>query len=1002
MSHSADIVSTDETTGSSWRHGLRIGLLLLLGLLFFIGLYLRSESVSPGQHHDYTMLLQRLRAADTAVNAETLSSQLELSRSYDVLNANLEQVVQLGAAIEAIPGFLADADRQAMAQLVTRIRQAIAAKAQQIDAFKRFNSVLKNSLAYFSSSAEAFLKVRRDGAVKRSVEAYTRQVLYHAKNPTPARRAEAEAAAQHMLAVSSHSVARPFVENLLAHGKVILSHSAQVDERIDAIMSVESGHLLNQLSQHYLAGYEAALAHAGRYRALAYALGLMLLAFLALTFYRLERTRRSLSAANRELVARHAAQARAEERLRLHDAAFLNAHEGMTLTDLQGTIIDVNPAFTRITGYEREEAIGRNPRVLKSGRHDRSFYEAMWQSIRETGNWRGEIWNRGKYGDIYPEILSISAVHDNDGEVKNYVAVFADISRLKEQEQTLSEMAYYDALTGLPNRILLADRVAQAMPMVRRSGELMAVCYLDLDGFKPVNDTWGHDVGDQVLIKMAERFRACVRGGDTVARLGGDEFVLLLVGLDNVEACEYTVQRVLSAIGEPLMVAPDPVLLSASVGIALFPSDDSDADALMRHADQAMYRAKQSGKNRFYIYDPALDSHVRGQDDQAELIRNGLKQNQFVLHYQPQVNMRTGQVIGVEALLRWQVPERGLLLPDRFLPSIENDPAIDELGAWVIETALSQQDEWRRAGLDLEVSLNIAGHHLLATNFVQGLNDALRRHPDARQRLTVEVIENTALEDVAKVSRVIEECADLGVDFALDDFGTGYSSLTYLKRLPASKIKIDQSFVREILGDTHNLIIVQGVLGLARAFQRQAIAEGVETIEQGRVLLQIECDLAQGNVIARPMPAADIPGWVATWQPDPAWRALATLRWDESLTPMLIAQVHHRNWISQLLYSVKEHHMVPHRHVADPRYCYFGRWCGGGCSDRFKHLASFGDIDTTHSRIHALAGDIDTLLRDGRIAEAKALLPELVTHHEGLLKALDAQAMQLAKPRDRH
>ncbi|HTY02605.1 MAG TPA: EAL domain-containing protein, partial [Rhodocyclaceae bacterium] len=728
-------------------------------------------------------------------------------------------------------------------------------------------------------------------------------------------------------------------------------------------------------------------------------LALVLTAFLALTVIRFERTRRSLANANQELRERYTAQLLAEDRLRLHATAFENAHEGITLTNTQGEILDVNPAFTRITGYERSEVIGRNPRVLKSGRHDDTFYAAMWKSILDTGNWRGEIWNRSKFGDVYPELLSISAVHDGQGQTTNYVAVFSDISRLKEQEKQLVQMAYFDALTGLPNRVLLADRIVQASSQTRRSKTLMAVCYLDLDGFKPINDTWGHDVGDQLLVEMANRFKSALRAGDTVARLGGDEFVLLMLGLGDLEECERAVQRMLHTVGNPLLVAPQPVMLSASIGVAIYPLDDSDADTLLRHADQAMYRAKQNGKNCYQLFDPDQDRYTRSRYDRVARIQDAMDYHEIVLHYQPKVDMRAGKVSGAEALVRWQHPERGLLPPGEFLPLIEDHDMIVRLGEWVIEAALEQMEAWQKQGVTLPVSVNVAGRQLQSPGFVQRLSEALARHPSVARLLEMEVLETTALEDMVKVSRVIEECGRLGVSFSLDDFGTGYSSLTYLKRLPVATIKIDQSFVSEILSDPNNLVIVQGVIGLTNAFQRKAIAEGVETAEHGRLLLQLDCDHAQGFGIARPMPGDAILPWMQSWRPDPAWLAIAGLHWESADYPALVAEVELRNWVTQLVYSVREGQPIPHRRVTDDASCRFGQWYAGADAPRYRMIPAYDAIDAQHRRLHEIAGEMDKHMRDGRPDAARALIARLLEQQNNVLAQVRELQLAVAKPR---
>ncbi|HET6718208.1 MAG TPA: EAL domain-containing protein [Rhodocyclaceae bacterium] len=406
---------------------------------------------------------------------------------------------------------------------------------------------------------------------------------------------------------------------------------------------------------------------------------------------------------------------------------------------------------------------------------------------------------------------------------------------------------------------------------------MMAVCYLDLDGFKPVNDQYGHAAGDRVLVEIAGRLRDCLRGSDTVARMGGDEFVLLLLGLVRIEECEAALARILKAVAAPLTVAGDPVTISASLGVALFPRDDVDVDTLLRHADQSMYLAKQSGKNRYHLFDPENDRVARDRSERLARIRQAIERREFVLYYQPQVDMQRGRVIGMEALIRWQHPERGILPPADFLSVIEDTDLIVDIGDWVIATALQQIDRWQQAGLELCVGVNIAARHLLRGDFVDRLQAHLAACPGVDpRRLDLEVLETAALEDIAHVSGVIRACQALGVSYSLDDFGTGYSSLTYLKSLPAETLKIDQTFVRDMLSDPDDRAIVQGVIGLARVFQREVIAEGVETIEHGSVLLTLGCARAQGYGIARPMPAAAVADWVGRWQPDAAWQTAAT------------------------------------------------------------------------------------------------------------------------------
>ncbi|MBK1700762.1 EAL and GGDEF domain-containing protein [Thiococcus pfennigii] len=568
------------------------------------------------------------------------------------------------------------------------------------------------------------------------------------------------------------------------------------------------------------------------------------------------------------------ARKRAETRLKLIASVFEHTQEGIVITDPNARIIDVNDAFVRITGYDRAELIGLTPAVLKSGRHGPDFYRAMWLSLREEGVWRGEIWNRRKNGDLYPEQLTISAVVDDQGATSHYVGIITDITALKRHEAELERIAHFDVLTGLPNRMLLQDRLHQAIARAERGQSRLAVCFLDVDGFKPINDRYGHDAGDRLLIELAERFRAELRGNDTVARLGGDEFVILLTDLSDEAACVEILERLLAAVARPLNVAGQSVSVTASIGVTLFSDRSVDSDTLIRQADQAMYRSKQLGKNTFFFYDDRQDIALFERQKAIRRIERALADSELVLHYQPKVDMRRGQVIGAEALIRWHHPERGLLPPAEFLPLIEDSDLIVAIGDWVMDEALRQLAEWRTEGLRIAVSINVAARHLQRPSFGAELAAKLGRSGLAGGAcLEIEITETAAIADMAHVGKLIEDCRRLGVHSALDDFGTGYSSLTYLKLLPVTALKIDKSFIRDMLEDAEDRAIVTGVIGLAKAFDRAVIAEGVETVAHGLDLLALGCDLAQGFGIAPPMSAERLPDWVRHWRPDPAWAA---------------------------------------------------------------------------------------------------------------------------------
>lgn len=553
---------------------------------------------------------------------------------------------------------------------------------------------------------------------------------------------------------------------------------------------------------------------------------------------------------------------RAEDRQHLISKVFENTLEGITITDAYGNVIEANSAFCKITGYSHAELVGKNMRIFQTGQHDPAFYESMWQNIVKMGCWKGEVWKRRKNGEIYAEWLSISAINNDAGQVSNYIGISSDLTQIKQHEKQLEQIAHYDVLTGLPNRTLLNDRLKQAVGRADREKNMMAVCYLDLDGFKVINDTLGHEAGDRVLIEIARRIENAIRGGETVARLGGDEFVILLLGLGRGDECSMALDRLLTIIAEPIEILEKIFVVGASIGVSIYPLDFEDTDTLLRHADQAMYAAKQSGKNRFHIYDPALDQRARNQQAQLKSIELGFKKNQFELYYQPKVDMRTQQLVGAEALIRWNHPELGLLAPARFLPTIENTELDIVLGEWVTHNALQQLSRWRAEGLDVEVSINISAFHLESPRFVENLQQQLLLRPDVpAELLQIEVLETVALEDVTQVQLIIERCTKLGVGFALDDFGTGYSSLSYLSSLPVNTLKIDKSFVRNLAQSKGDHAIIMGIIALSRAFELKTVAEGIETGAHFDTLLKMNCDIGQGYFIARPMPVAEFYDW---------------------------------------------------------------------------------------------------------------------------------------------
>jgi diguanylate cyclase (GGDEF)-like protein/PAS domain S-box-containing protein len=675
-----------------------------------------------------------------------------------------------------------------------------------------------------------------------------------------------------------------------------------------------------------------------------------------------------------------------ENRLRLAASVFTGAREGITITDGDGTILEVNQAFSRITGYTRDEAIGRNPRILKSGLQSREFYENMWRALLNEGHWSGEVWNRSKSGDIYPESLTINAIRDANGKTLHYVALFSDISEIKEHEQQLEHVAHFDALTGLPNRALFADRLRQAMAQAHRSRHALAVVHFDLDGFKEINDRYGHSVGDGLLTAVAFRMKRALREGDTLSRLGGDEFAAVMLELDNEDSVRPALSRLLEAASEEAQIGEATLRVSASAGVTFYPQpEEVDADVLLRQAGQAMYQAKLAGGNRYCEFDPGQDLIARSRHENLEHIRQALAKRQFVLHYQPKVNMRTGKIVGAEALVRWEHPERGLLPPGMFLPLIEDHPLSIELGEWALESVLTQMESWQAQGLDLPVSVNVSAIELQQPDYADRLRAHLAAHPRITpESLGLEVVETSALQDVMQTSHVLKACRDLGVSIALDDFGIGYSSLTYLRRLPASVLKIDQSFVRDMIEEPENLTILEGVFGLASAFRREVIAEGVETVDHGLMLLQMGCELAQGYGIARPMPADALTAWAAHWRPDPCWADVPPVH--ASNRPVLYACVEHRAWLSALEACLQGRRTTPP--PLDANHCRVGTWLHTEKQSARGTLASIQAIEVLHQQLHGLAEEIFESQAEGRNQEGLARLQQLHYLHEKCLSRL--------------
>jgi len=548
---------------------------------------------------------------------------------------------------------------------------------------------------------------------------------------------------------------------------------------------------------------------------------------------------------------------RAEEKLRQAAKVLENSAEAITITNAQTQIISVNKAFTQITGYSEAEILGQRTTILKSGKHSLEFYQKMWKSISTIGYWEGEIWNRRKNGEIYQEWLHISVIKDeNTTEITNYLAIFSDITERKQTEQRLAYLAHYDDLTGLPNRNLFYEKATLALTHAQPQNQPVAIIFLDLDRFKYINDTWGHLVGDLLLKDVTRRLTNCLSKTDTIARLGGDDFTLLLENLNNHQAIETVAKGIIAALQIPFELNGHEVFITASLGLSIYPIDGVDVDTLLKHADAAMYRAKEAGRNNYQFYKPQMNILTHHRLSLESKLRHALERDELLLYYQPQMHLGTGLIVGAEILLRWQHPELGLVLPYTFIPLAEETGLIIPIGEWVLRHTCLQHQRWRDTGKPiLRMAVNLSSRQFRQENLTPSIMRIVEETNIDPTLLELELTESMLMQDVDAAAKVLHELKDRGIQLAIDDFGTGYSSLSYLKRFPIDKLKIDQSFIRDIPANQDDMMITKAIVALARSLNLKVIAEGVETKPQEAFLRTLKCDEIQGYLIGHPMPA---------------------------------------------------------------------------------------------------------------------------------------------------
>ena len=674
----------------------------------------------------------------------------------------------------------------------------------------------------------------------------------------------------------------------------------------------------------------------------------------------------------------------------LTDILLNHTRDGVTVTDADNKIIYVNPAFTAVTGYRIEEASGKNPNLLNSGCHDHSFYLNMWDSLLQFGSWEGEIWDKKKNGEIYLEYLRIRTIQNPQQEITHYVAIFTDINELHLSEQKLNRVEYIDSLTDLPNRDKAVRFIKNQIQKTSRSRESLAILVLDLDNFKTLNTKHGQITGDQYLIILAKRLTKIKRKDDLVGRLGGDSFIMVVSNINTMIEAEGMCKRILRLVETPVEIDHQQFHTTASIGMTISPLDSSDAEMLVRHADQAMLQAKELGKNKFYLFDLEEDKKNRSRRDIINSVTLALSRNELTLYYQPKVNLSTGNIEGIEALLRWQHPEKGLLLPGDFLPIIEDHDLIISIGVYVLRKALQQISDWQDQGLNIKVSVNVAARQLLQRDFAPNLKAILADYPKIDSKLLeLEILETAALENTFHVQNVIKECNQLGVKFALDDFGTGYASLSYLRDIPAEFLKIDRSFVSRVLDNRDDLVLIEGIIGLAKAFQRTVIAEGVESTEQSILLNRLGCEIVQGYGIAKPMPAEQVLDWINSYSIEPRLASWSKHHWELSDFPLLVAQYDHVNWTREIISYIENQEMhLSINELLHHDQCRFGQWYYGEAQERYQHLDEFKQIEPLHDEIHRIAREIVNQINNNQHQLAQQNSNLLLAEKEKILHKL--------------
>lgn len=676
-----------------------------------------------------------------------------------------------------------------------------------------------------------------------------------------------------------------------------------------------------------------------------------------------------------------------ENRLELAARVFDNAHEGIMVTDAQGDIVDLNQAFSDLTGYSKKELIGQNPRILKSSREGRDFYREMWAQIQDIGVWEGELWERRKNGNEFPVHLSISTLKSEEGEVLNYIIFCHDLIIQKKQQEQINRLKYYDALTSLPNQYFLSKNLDSMMQYADELKTNLVIIYISINGLKSKNHSnFSSVIKNKLILLASKRLSLLFKEPTFLARISYQEFIVVFNNRKNIMEILPKIQNLIIKLGSPYKIHEKKITLTTSVGITSYPQEQIlYPEELIRQAHLAGYEAKLQGDNQFKFFDSPSEIKKIKYNEQIDALRKAMLNGSLSVFYQPKVNMSTGKILGAEALIRLNHPEKGLLTPEQFIPDIENHPISIEIGEWVLSSVLMQLEEWTKHNIAIPISINIAPYHLQQPDFLANLEDILARHPSVNNKLIeLEILETQALKKITEIKRLINDCKKIGILFALDDFGTGYSSLTHLKELPVNTVKLDQSFVRDIMNKPENIAILKACISMCTLLKREIIAEGVETISLGKLLLYLGCNLGQGYSIAFPMPAKFLQEWVKNWIPLPQWKISPQGKKEGKLL-INAAIAHHSKLEAVKHFLTSNGAKCP---ICTAFSCSLGRWLHRQISTSATPDPHLYKLESIHNKIHTRAKKIIQSYHSGNTVSALTEIDKLELLSNKLLNQL--------------